>query len=301
MDIFFIGPPKTGTTFLHSVLRHHPQIACSSPKELNFFLSATSGLSKILNYRHYKACFNTNEKTLARAEFSIWYLYSVHACENIRKMYPNAKIVISSRDPVDFIVSLHSQLLFSGTIKTKSPFKAFMNSVNSYSDINISKLIDDPNYTLESRSNWKQEFLLLSQFHFFIDMWIKAFDKGNVLLLDINEIYDSPSLVMSKIHDFLEVDDIFYPNSILNARVNTAKMPASKLLSQILASDFLLFLYRTLIKPLKSLFKAGSFNLVSKLYSLNRRPLNQSHKNYIQEQKKKIEDNYYRIIADIDL
>ena len=54
----------------------------------------------------------TNETRVGEA--SVWYLYSKDAAVEIKSFSPEASIVISLRNPVDMLHSLHSQLIFSG-------------------------------------------------------------------------------------------------------------------------------------------------------------------------------------------
>jgi hypothetical protein len=64
----------------------------------------------------YFALFNkVTENHIAIGEASVFYLYSSKALEEIRRFNDSAKIIVMLRNPVDMIVSFHSQMVYSLT------------------------------------------------------------------------------------------------------------------------------------------------------------------------------------------
>lgn len=121
-NFFIIGAPRCGTTSLFNYLRQHPEVFMPDRKEPgtmafkngNFIdddpksftyqktYLETFGIS---DYDKYIELFQkaTNEKAIGEA--SPMYLNSLYACENIKQLYPDAKLIVSLRYPADQICS----------------------------------------------------------------------------------------------------------------------------------------------------------------------------------------------------
>lgn len=102
-NLFIVGAPKCGTTALSEYLKNHPEIFISTPKEPNYFCEEYLKLFSIASPKHK-----------IRGEASSIYLHSETAIPLILKSYPNAKIIVMIRNPVEMIYSWHSQLVYNG-------------------------------------------------------------------------------------------------------------------------------------------------------------------------------------------
>jgi hypothetical protein len=113
---FIVGAPRCGTTTLSRYLSRHPEICFSKPKEPHFFARPSLNLDKASLqsqyiepfFAHHDAC---RHKLLG--EGSVSYLYSRRAIENILEVNPEAKFIVSVRNPIDMIQSYHSRLLYT--------------------------------------------------------------------------------------------------------------------------------------------------------------------------------------------
>jgi len=113
-NFFIVGAAKCGTTALSEYLRQHPLIHMSWPKEPHYFAFDLENYRYPKNEDEYLNLFSEADKnTLIFGEASVFYLYSEVALIEIKKLYPDAKIVVLFRNPVDMLYSLHSQLLYS--------------------------------------------------------------------------------------------------------------------------------------------------------------------------------------------
>lgn len=105
---FIVGAAKSGTTSLANYLDEHPDVFISKVKEPNFF-SSKQLLEDHLYYKdklitsfsQYKKLFEGSESFAQRGEASVSYLVYPGVAENIKKMCPDARIVIILRNPVD--------------------------------------------------------------------------------------------------------------------------------------------------------------------------------------------------------
>jgi hypothetical protein len=113
-SLFIVGSIKGGTTFLHDALSRHPEIAMSRPKEPGFFADAEFPASRVRSLDEYRAIFPVTPRTKVKGEASVNNLYSQDAADRIHRFDPEARILISLRDPTDVIVSLHHHMVFHG-------------------------------------------------------------------------------------------------------------------------------------------------------------------------------------------
>ncbi len=108
---FFIsGAPRCGTTALYQYLSEHPRIFMSEVKETNYFASDFPHVQKV-TYRtvddYHRLFEKATDAHLAAGEASPFYLFSRVAFENMRAYDPQAKVILSLRNPVEFIQSYH--------------------------------------------------------------------------------------------------------------------------------------------------------------------------------------------------
>ncbi|HEX5434501.1 MAG TPA: sulfotransferase [Candidatus Angelobacter sp.] len=100
-SFFIVGPPRTGTTWLHSVLDGHTLLP-GPTKETRFFdVHFQRGLSWYL--RHYPRPAEGRRV----GEVAPTYFASPEARERILRSVPNARVVCSFRNPVQRLVSLY--------------------------------------------------------------------------------------------------------------------------------------------------------------------------------------------------
>lgn len=112
-DFFIVGAPKCGTSALASYLRGHPQIFMSPVKEPNYFCFDAPGLRVIDRLEAYGRLFARAAADQICGEASTAYLFSDEAVPAILERIPGAKIIVMVRNPLDMVVSHHSQKLYS--------------------------------------------------------------------------------------------------------------------------------------------------------------------------------------------
>ena len=120
---FIVGAPKTGTSAMWRYLMDHPDVFMSAKKEPHYY--ATDIVDPIvrdpsLGIDWYLSLFRDAGDAKVVGEASIFYLFSKAAIPALRDAYPDAKILVMVRNPVDLIHSFHSQLLYSGQETEKS-------------------------------------------------------------------------------------------------------------------------------------------------------------------------------------
>ena len=100
-SFFIIGPPRTGTSWLHEVLSQHAVLPHPT-KETRFF---DNHYERGLEW--YRAHFPESTANRMVGEIAPTYFASVLARERIAKVVPRAKAICIFRNPVDRVVSLY--------------------------------------------------------------------------------------------------------------------------------------------------------------------------------------------------
>ncbi len=105
--IFIVaGMPRVGTTFLYHYLQQHPDIVLPATKELNFFsLHYEKGIE------HYRSLFPSDRRDRWTGDISPLYFMDPEAPARIREAMPGARVILGVRQPTDWVISFHSQLL----------------------------------------------------------------------------------------------------------------------------------------------------------------------------------------------
>ncbi|MCB2100927.1 MAG: sulfotransferase [Rhodobacterales bacterium] len=112
-SFFIAGAPKCGTTAMDSYLDQHPDIHMG-PKELNYFCDDLfEAPYKPRTEENFLSWFAGRTEAV-QGEGSVFYMCSRNAAANIRAFNPDAKILIQLRNPLQFLPSHHSQLVFEG-------------------------------------------------------------------------------------------------------------------------------------------------------------------------------------------
>ena len=197
-NLFIVGAPKSGTTFLYHYLKQHPDIYFPNFKEPHFFgtdLIRRNGAYN-LSLDEYQDLFKTDKKIIGEA--STFYIFSKDAPEEIYNFNPKAKIIIMLRDLVDLVHSVHSQFVFSGDEVIEDFTQAL--------ELENSRLSGDkiPNQTtVVNKLFYTSNILLLPSR---IRSFIHYFGRQNIKFIDLNDIKKNPKKVYSETLEFLNVD-----------------------------------------------------------------------------------------------
>lgn len=118
----FIGPDKTGSSWLYEIFVRHPQCYVPVVKDIYFFdRYYERGLDWYLGFFR-----DAPEAALAVGELSHDYLFSSAAADRIRKDLPGIKLLTCLRNPIDRTYSHYLYLVRSGL--TTEPFETALKS-----------------------------------------------------------------------------------------------------------------------------------------------------------------------------
>lgn len=127
-DFFIVGASRSGSTYLHYMIKNHPDVFMPATKEVHYFNKDTKYRQNLLGYRSHFYGYN-GEKTIGEVTPFYLYanmLYDTHeniqcnttedSIKRIHTHFPQAKIVISLRNPYKRIISMFQKNFYQGKI-----------------------------------------------------------------------------------------------------------------------------------------------------------------------------------------
>lgn len=112
---FVVGAPRCGTTFLAKALAGHPQVCFSKPKETHFFVRAWPSIPREEVAREYlrRHFAHLGPQHRVIADGSPSHLYDPEVARRILAFDPEARLVVTVRNPIDMVYSYHARLLYT--------------------------------------------------------------------------------------------------------------------------------------------------------------------------------------------
>ena len=203
-DFIGLGAQRAGTSWLYACLYDHPEVHVPT-KEIHFFSRA----------RHWSRGYDWYDEQFAdcppgaiAGELSTSYLADPRTPARIRVRYPDAKLVVSLRHPVERAYSSYLNDTMAGVVR---PGTSFADALRAH-----------PEYVGHGRY-----FTQLARY-------LALFPRPQLLVLVIEDAAADPVAFVQRVFRFLDVDDRFVP-SMVAARVNEGRVPYSSALDRTLA------------------------------------------------------------------
>ena len=208
---FIVGNPKSGTTALYNFLKEHLSIFMPQRKELYYFAKDLCRLPDKhmslypLTKEEYLDLFCEAEAEQICGEASTGYLYSRVAAQNIHKFEPNAKIIMILREPIDFLQSLHLELLKNSPLLGET-VKDFQQAIALESDRKQGKKLP-PKSIIPEMLYYSEQIKYAN----LIKRFYKHFPQEQIKIIIYDDWQKNNKKVYQEILYFLEVDDKFEP------------------------------------------------------------------------------------------
>jgi hypothetical protein len=107
------GGPKCGTTAIYQYLSTHPRIFLTTPKEPHFYADDLGTHREVQTRSEYERLFRqVTAQHQAIGEASVCYMHSKVALPKVRAEFPDVKLIVVLRQPIDFLRSFHSDLVW---------------------------------------------------------------------------------------------------------------------------------------------------------------------------------------------
>jgi len=214
-NFFIIGTFKGGTTSLHQYLSQHPDVFMPGLKETRYFAfidSASCSDGKYLDeiqypirtQEQYLSLFEAADGQKAIGEASPVYLDNPGVAKRIASFDPEAKIIVSLRDPVARAVSGYQMWVRSG--KERRP----------------------PNLALRPGERWVEGSIYAPK----LEKYYEHFPPENIKVILFEDLVKDTTNVVRDLFDFLSVARNYGVNT--RSAYNSGGMPRSRVAQNFL-------------------------------------------------------------------
>ncbi len=200
LDFIIIGAQKSASTLLHKCLAEHPSVFC--PKaEMPCFESPhyeEDGIESL--EQRLKNAPQTAITGIKRPD----YLALPYCAKRIHSYAPNAKLIITLRNPISRAISAYHHLMLYGFLPVE--------------DINIGlpKIISGEYNKMYPKAN---EIIEYGYYAKHIACYLKYYDRSQMFILIDDLLYKNKNKSIKSLYKFIGVDDSFKPKS-LSKRTN---------------------------------------------------------------------------------
>ena len=199
-DFLGIGTQKGGTTYLHALLQHHPQIFLATPKEQHFF---TLHWKRVGHW--YADQFAQAESHQCCGEVTPYYLFHPEVPQRIKSQLPDVKLIVLLRDPVERALSqyFHSRRLGLEPLELEAAFAA---EPQRLADAAEQLAAGKPH-----RSHQQHSYLSRSRYEQQLARFQELFQPEQLLILRSEQLFANPTNGWILVLQFLGVDVIPCP------------------------------------------------------------------------------------------
>lgn len=169
-SFFAVGPPRTGTTWLHSRLKE--RVNLPGVKETRFFdRNFKEG------WAWYRAQFDSVRAEHMAGEIAPTYFYETQGRERIAANLPHSKIICSLREPVERLYSFYRFKVGYGYFRG-----------------NFEDFVRDP------------EVVESTKYAFHLQEWQRQFGRENVLVVLYDDLVTAPQKFLDRICAFIGIE-----------------------------------------------------------------------------------------------
>jgi hypothetical protein len=185
VDFIGIGAPRCGTSWIANVLRAHPKICISEPKEVRYFNRMEMQVGRLKgnvnpnfdqDISWYLKRFSHAKPGQLLGEISPVYLSDEQAPAAIKARYPDVKLIVCLRNPVDRAYSFYR--LHHGN-----------------------RIINDMSF--EEALDKEDVYVRTGMYGEHLARYLEHFDRNQVLFLVFEELIAEPERELNKVFEFL--------------------------------------------------------------------------------------------------
>ena len=193
-NFFIVGAPKSGTTNISYYLMQHPQVFMPENLEPYYFarLDIPQNYEReiISDEKKYLNLFKNTKNCKAIGESSPVYLCCPHSALEIKNRFPNSKIIISLRNPIEIAYSEYFSLKFMGFDKNRS----------------FNELLDSSKEQLDQNEFHIDSLLEAGFYSKHIKRFQKIFSKNQIKIIIFEEYIKNTIPTINSILSFLDID-----------------------------------------------------------------------------------------------
>jgi hypothetical protein len=218
-DFIGIGAQRSGTSWMYACLYEHPEI-CMPQKETNFF---SRDRNWTRGFDWYEEIFADCEPSAIAGEFSTSYLTTAEAPARITDRYPDVRLIVSLRHPVDRAYSSYLNDIVAGVVPAGTGFTEALHAHPEY--------VEAWRYARHLRR------------------YLQLFDRDHLFVSFFDDARREPLAAMRRIYEFLGVDPMFRP-TMLERRVGLGRVPRFQWMERALIDASGAFRTRRALRPL---------------------------------------------------
>jgi len=193
-NLFILGAGRCGTTYLHEQLAEHPDIFMSAIKEPTFFCD----LCGMGNPWEYLQQFSEAGAARVVGESSHAYLSSPSSPSMLKAYVPEAKFLLTFRNPVDRAYSLYSWMTVAG-LEWSSSFEGALGREDK-------RFHSRRFYENNPQYFYNYLYYRSGLFGEQVQRYLELFSKEQFLFLKFDDLINNPRVWFTKIFRFLDVD-----------------------------------------------------------------------------------------------
>lgn len=209
-NFFIVGAAKAGTTSLNAYLSQHPEVFMSAVKEPHYFSTFEvkpefdNFIGVIRDSSAYQNLFLGSAGYKAIGEASPSYLCDAAAATRISSAIPNAKTIISLRNPVRRAYSHYLMEFHRG--RETLPFRDALEADQS-----------------RKEKGWGVSFqyVELGLYADQVERYLESFGRERVLIILFEDLVREAEAVMQGVARFLEIDPARFPESAFDRAHNS--------------------------------------------------------------------------------
>lgn len=198
-DFLIIGAQKSGTTALYHFLNQHPLIV-KKMDETHYF---DHNFDKSTEWYRQQFSERPSSGHLI-GDKSPYYIFHPQVPQRVFQLYPNVKILVILRNPVD---RAYSQYWHNVRNKIETlTFEEALNLEHNRISGEFEKLVNDPWYKSPNyqRYSYQERGKYVDQ----LKRWFQYFSKDQILVITSDELKESTLETMTKVFTFLGIEPL---------------------------------------------------------------------------------------------
>jgi len=200
-DFFIVGQTRSGTSTLVDQLNQHPDL-----------FVVHSGLGDVPQFFGFEPTIKTEEEYLKifkgvknekmMGEKGSDNLMAPKVAEKIHRYYPDAKIIMSLRNPIDMMVSLHNLMVHAGVFESIIDFEEALNAEKQREEEEAKNPgTHNPNLFYRRNARYVDQ----------VKRYVDLFGLEKIHVRKFDDFVNDPIGTFQETCRFLGVDDTFVP------------------------------------------------------------------------------------------
>lgn len=233
-NFFIVGAPKSATTNISYHLMQHPEIFM--PEELEPYYFARNDVPEnypreiISDKKKYLNIFKNKENPRFIGESSPVYLYCPNSATDIKNQFPDAKIIISLRNPIEITYSQFFSLKFMGFDHNR----------------NFNEILNKDMQRISKNEFFIDSVLEAGFYSKHLERFRKFFPENQIKVIIFEEYVKNPLKQINSILSFLGLENMEYFEDVSK---NSYRIPKNSLSKIILQNSLLRKASRKIFPP----------------------------------------------------